>query len=157
MEKNELFLKTPRLVLRPFEEADGAALYAMLSDPMTVRFEPYPPFSLEEAEKEAAERAKNPDFSAVCLHDGTVIGSLFFTECAFCGAELAYLFDRRFWGHGYATEAARARITYAFEKTDVRRVVAMCDPENVRSWKLMERIGMHREGRLIKNLPILLI
>ena len=147
------FLKTPRLILRPFTRVDADALYRIFSNPETVRFQPYPPFTREDAEAEAEKRAGDPAFSAVCLReDGRVIGSVFCKPCAFEGAEIAYVFDRAFWGSGYATEAVSARIEDAFRRGGIRRVVAMCDPENVRSWRLMERAGMRREGCLRKNL-----
>ena len=147
------FLETARLTLRPFAREDADAVFQIFSDPETVRFQPYPPFTREDAEKETDRRNGDPAFSAVCLREsGQVIGSVFFAPCSFDGAEIAYVFDRRFWGLGYATEAVEARISEAFLHSDVRRVVAMCDPENVRSWRLMERIGRRREGRLRKNL-----
>ena len=145
-------IETERLILRPFSREDGEAVYEMLSDPETLRFEPYPPLSRGEAYAEAAERAENPDFLAVCKKDDTLIGSVFFSPCAFEGAELAYLFDRRYWGNGYAYEACRARITEAFEKTDTHRVLAMCDPENTRSVRLLERLGLRKEGHFRKNM-----
>ena len=141
-----VILRTPRLLLRPFSASDGEGLYRILSDGETVKYEPYPPFSREEADAEAARRATDPAFWAVCLPDGTLIGTLFFSDCAFYGAELGYVFSRPHWGNGYAAEAARAVMEHAFATTDLHRVCAMCNPENVRSWRLLERLGMRREG-----------
>lgn len=48
--------------------------------------------------------------------------------------------------------SAKAVLKEAFEDLGARRVVAMCNPENIRSWRLMERLGMRREGHLIQNI-----
>ena len=50
--------------------------------------------------------------------------------------------------NGYATEGAKALIDYAFEHLGARRIIAMCNPMNERSWKLLERLHMRREGLL---------
>lgn len=153
-------IRTERLYLRRFLPEDAENLYAYLSDEETVRFEPYPPLDPETCRAEAEERAENPDFIAVCTPPdaeypaGKLIGHVFFSPCAFMGAELAYVFNRAYWHRGYAAEACRAVMEQAFAEGETRRVVAMCDPENTASWRLMERIGMRREGRLIKNMAL---
>jgi RimJ/RimL family protein N-acetyltransferase len=53
---------------------------------------------------------------------------------------------------GYATESAEAVIKEAFENLGARRIIAMCNPNNEPSWRLLERLGMRREGHLIKNI-----
>lgn len=145
-------LTTPRLTIRPFSSSDGEALFRILSDEETVRYEPYPPFSREEADAEALRRETDPAFRAVCLPDGTLIGTLFFLVDEFSCAELGYVFSRPHWGNGYASESARAVMADAFLHQGLHRVCAMCNPENVRSWRLLERLGMRREGLLRENL-----
>lgn len=144
-------IKTERLLLRRFRERDGEGLYGYLSDPETVRFEPYDPFTREEAEEEAKRRAADKNFWAVCLEDGTLIGNLYFAKGEFDTWELGYVFRREYWGMGYAAESVRALLHTGFEKMDVRRVIARCNPENRRSWKLLERLGLRRESHLRKN------
>jgi RimJ/RimL family protein N-acetyltransferase len=52
------------------------------------------------------------------------------------------------WGKGYATEAAWQLIDWAFKELNVHRVVAFCHADNTRSVRVMEKLGMHRDGRL---------
>ncbi len=59
--------------------------------------------------------------------------------------------DGNYWGKGYATESLKAIIAFAFLNLSARRIVAMCDPQNTRSWRLLERVGMRREGTLRQN------
>ena len=141
---------TERLTLRDFKASDADELYAYLSDPEVVRFEPYKPFTREQSAAEAARRSADPSFWAVCLN-GRVIGNLYLHQENDTEWELGYVFAHAYHGHGYATEAARALIDHTFATTDARKIIAMCDPLNAPSWRLMERLGMKRVKELTKN------
>jgi len=64
------------------------------------------------------------------------------------GVEIGYVLARSFWGRGYMTEAAQALVNWALSHSGIYRVWAVCDVENTNSAKLLERIGMRREGVL---------
>jgi RimJ/RimL family protein N-acetyltransferase len=66
-------------------------------------------------------------------------------------AELGWVLDPAFTGHGYATEAARELLRVCFQDLGVRRVVAGCFVANDASWRLMERIGMRRESHTLRD------
>lgn len=61
-------------------------------------------------------------------------------------AMLGYCFSRPAWGKGFATEAASLLVRFGFESLDVHRVWARCDSENAASLRVLEKIGMRREG-----------
>lgn len=145
-------LQTERLVIRRFTERDAEDLYAYLSRPEVVRYEPYEPFSREEAQKAARERAADPAFYAVALKSGKVIGNLYLAQEAFDTWELGYVFNNDYWGAGYAAESAGALLGYAFQTLGAHRVIAMCNPDNAHSWRLLERLGFRREGCLRQNI-----
>lgn len=145
-------LKTERLALRPFEETDAEGLHACLGDEEVVRYEPYGAMTMEECQLEAARRASDEAFWAVCLADGTLIGNLYLSGADEFGTrEIGYVFARACWHKGYATEAARRLVAYAFERLATRRIIALCDTRNAASFALMERLGMRREGEFKKN------
>ncbi len=62
--------------------------------------------------------------------------------------EVAFLLGKKFWGQGFATEAALAIVQYAFENLDLSRLICLIDPENSASVKVAERIGMNFEQRV---------
>jgi RimJ/RimL family protein N-acetyltransferase len=64
-----------------------------------------------------------------------------FMPCVEIGWRLAYAY----WGHGYATEAARAALAFGFAELDLREIVSFTVPANHRSRHVMERLGMHRD------------
>jgi RimJ/RimL family protein N-acetyltransferase len=66
-------------------------------------------------------------------------------------AELGWVLDPAYAGHGYATEAVRELLRYCFEDLGVRRVVANCFLGNDSSWRLMERVGMRRESHAVRE------
>ncbi|MBE6753776.1 MAG: GNAT family N-acetyltransferase [Ruminococcaceae bacterium] len=149
-------LKTERLILRPFREEDGPQLYEYLSDPQVVRYEPYDVFTEEEAAGEAMWRAERSDvYLAVCLaqEDERLIGNLTFSSvgCREC-YEIGYVLNRSYWHRGYAEESARALMRHLFTVEGAMRIQAMCDCRNTASWRLMERLGMQREGLLRRNI-----
>lgn len=149
-------LNTERLVIRPFQEDDYKDLHEYLSLEETYRYEPGEPISLEEAKKITSERAGGTDFWAVTLKDDSkkLIGHISFIKTepkAFLTWELGFIFNPSFQNRGYATEASRALIAYAFAELDAHRVVGYCSPENIASWRVLEKCGMTREGVHRKN------
>ncbi len=60
---------------------------------------------------------------------------------------------RDYWKQGYGTELGRQLLAFAFDNLKLHRVVACCDAENYGSWRVMENIGMRREGVFIEGKP----
>lgn len=146
-------METERLIIRRFQATDWEDLYGYLSDPQVVKFEPYEVFNKEQAKQEAIDRAEKECFFAVCLRsNGRLIGNIYLEKGDFDTWELGYVFHAAYQKRGYATESARALVSKAFDDWGARRVVAMCNPLNQASWSLLERLGMRREGTLIKNI-----
>lgn len=144
-------IETERLILRKFDAGDEEDLYAFLSDSEVVKWEPYEPITREQAEAALQERRKTDEMIAIELKEKHVlIGNVYLGDRPFCAKELGYLLNRTYWGRGYASEACAAVVKKAFED-GVHRVYAECDPENTRSWRLLERLGFEREAHLHSN------
>ena len=149
-------LQTKRLIIRPFLSQDAQDLYEYLSDPQIYRYEPGEPINLEQAKIYAAEMAKNDHLWAVVLKsEKKVIGQLYFSQQEpehLMTWELGYRMSPVYQHLGYGSEAAQALVNFGFRMLHVHRVVAFCHPDNIASWKLLEKIGFHREGLLRKNI-----
>ena len=147
---------TPRLLIRPFQPEDTPAAFEYLSNPTIYRFEPGAPLTLEETTHLITERAKHTDFWAV-LHRATdkLVGHLYFSPNEpkeLLTWELGYIFNPAHQNQGYATESATALLRHGFEHFGIHRLVAHCNPENIASWRVLEKIGMTREGHLRQNI-----
>lgn len=148
-------IETDRLTLRGWQDSDVAPFHAMCNDPDVMRYLG-PPLSLEDA---AAARTRQNGILAshgYCFWaverkaDGAFLG--------FCGlkpgpegtpihgkVEIGWRLRREAWGAGYAREAAEASIAWGWANTDAPEILAMTNIGNVRSWGLMERLGMVRD------------
>jgi RimJ/RimL family protein N-acetyltransferase len=62
--------------------------------------------------------------------------------------EIGWALTRRFWGHGYATEAARAAREWAYAERGLDRLISMIAPENLRSQRVAEKLGARVEKRI---------
>lgn len=150
-----IIIETKRLTLRRFRPDDWKGLFEYLSDERVVKFEPYEPFSEEKCKKEAERRSSDKNFWAVCQKEsGKLIGNIYFenTLPKFSTWEIGYIFNADYQGKGYATESCKAIINFAVRNLGARRVTADCNPENIKSWTLLERLNFRREGRFIKNI-----
>lgn len=147
------YLETERLILRRFRAGDWKDLHEYLSDPEVVQYEPYCVFSLEESKSEAIRRARDGEFWAVCLRDGgKLIGNLYLGKQEYGTYELGYVFNKKYQGQGFVTESAGALLDHAFSCLRARRIIALCNPDNAKSWRVLERLGMRREGHLKQNI-----
>jgi len=148
-------LNTPRLTIRHFRPEDADDLYNYLSNPQVYRFEPGEPIDRAQAVQRAADMAGSPDFWALELQAaGKVIGQLYFQQIephAHLTCELGFILSPAYQRQGYGSEAAGALVRRALTAGGMHRVVAHCNPENIASWKLLEKIGFHREGLLRQN------
>lgn len=145
-------LATQRLILRRFVPEDWKDLHEYLSDPEVVRYEPYEAFAQEASRQEAARRAQDEAFWAVCLKEnGKLIGNIYLSDQGNHTWELGYVFNRSYQGKGYALESARAAVDHVIRDRGARRIIARCNPDNEKSWRLLERLGLNRERHLKHN------
>lgn len=151
------YLYTDRLLLRKFTIDDYEDLYEYLSNSEVVQYEPYDVYTIEECSEEVKFRSEdeNQRFWAVCLKENKkVIGHVYFNKeepMEFKTWELGYVFNPKFYGQGYATEACKRILKYGFEEKNAHRIVAEVNVKNESSWKLLERLSMRREGHMLQN------
>jgi RimJ/RimL family protein N-acetyltransferase len=142
-------LQTTRLHLRPIAPDDAPAIHAYMSDPIVTAFLPEGIFD-EAAARNFAQKQSGEDATEVAVIEkasGQLIGHmpfhLWFSPETY---EIGWAFSRAAQGKGYATEAAGALMTYAFETLKAHRVIATCQPENPASWRVAEKLGLRREA-----------
>lgn len=89
---------------------------------------------------------------AVCLKEGRMIGDIgiHFIDDDY-QLEIGYTLSPEYQGKGYAQEAVKAVINYAFSELKKHRIIASVDPDNIKSLSLLEKIGFRKEGHFIKS------
>ncbi len=146
-----ILAETDRLVLRRFQKGDLQDLYEYLSDGKVVEYEPYKPMTIEETEENLTWRIGTEEMVAVALKcSRKMIGNVYMGKRELETLEMGYVFNRDYWGKGYAAESCQALMQQAFSN-GVHRIYAECDPQNPRSWKLLETLGFRREAHLRQN------
>jgi RimJ/RimL family protein N-acetyltransferase len=138
-------------------ERDVDSLYTIFSDPEVMRYWSSPPFpDREVASKllsdihDGFRRRALFQWGIALNSDDTVIGTstLFHLDENNRRVEIGYALGRLHWGHGYAQEALRALLNFAFAELSLLRIEADVDPRNMASIKTVERLGFRREGYL---------
>lgn len=147
-------IETKRLILREWEDKDIELFARINQDPQVLEFLPGP-LSKEESSSwvnKINESCKENEFGlwAATLKTGELIGYIglnipsfkaSFTPCV----EIGWRLGSAFWGKGYATEGARAVLEYGFTQLKLKEIVAFTVPANIRSIRIMEKIGMKRD------------
>ena len=151
-------LSTARLLLRPFRADDHAALHAIAGDPQVVRWMDWGPNTPEETRvfltyalaSETETPRRTWKFAVVRRADQALIGSaeLHIESPEHRRGTMGYLIAPAAQGQGYATEAAQAVLDFGLTGGGLHRITATCDPENAGSVRVLEKIGMTREGHL---------
>ena len=147
-------IETDRLVVRTFKPEDWRDLQEYISTEEVLRFERPWDSSDESLQKNTAFFGSIDYFWAVELKEsGKMIGHLYFNQTKpeeFRTWILGYIFNPQYYGRGYATEACRGILQYGFDHLHIHRVIAKCSPDNIKSWRLLERLSMRREGHGLK-------
>ena len=146
-----MIAETERLILRRYKKEDVQDLFEYLSDEEVVKYEPYKPQTFDETKENLEWRIGTDEMIAVELKNTyKMIGNVYMGRRDFEALEIGYVFNRNYWGHGYAAESCKALISQAFHD-GVHRVYAECDPDNQSSCKLLEALGFQREAHFRKN------
>ena len=95
----------------------------------------------------------NFTFAVVLKSENKLIGGcgIYVSNTVNREAFLGYIFHRGYWGRGYATETASALVAFGFNRLKMHRIFATCDPQNLASIKVLEKVGMQKEGLLRQN------
>jgi RimJ/RimL family protein N-acetyltransferase len=150
-------LHTARLRLRPFDDADADALFALHSNARVLRYWDASAWTdrvraerFLAACRQMADEGTGTRLAVDRVRDGGFVGwcSLTRWDPDHRRASLGYCLDDAAWGHGYATEAAGAVLDWAFDRLDLNRVQAETDTRNTASARVLEKLGFVREGLL---------
>ena len=155
--KQRPILETQRLILRPFELTDARAVqrlageYAIADTTLNIPH-PYEDGMAEQwigTHQPQFEAGELANFAVTLREPGELVGAIgLVINRRFDRAELGYWIGVPYWGCGYCTEAGHAVLRYGFTDLNLNRIHAYHLSRNPASGRVMEKLGMTREGRL---------
>lgn len=161
-----VIIPTERLILRKFCEEDLDTLFFILADEEVMRFSLNGPLKNKEQAKDYFHKRILEHYvqysyglyAAINKTDNHLMGFIgLISQCIENEpkTELAYRLLPRYWGQGLATEAALAVCEYAFSQLDIKELISIIDPKNIRSLKVAERVGMKYAKEVsFHNIPV---
>ena len=150
-----MILKTARLTLRPQEQADASALFAILSDEAAMRFWNRPAMTRLAVCEESLREQQIAMREGLCLYwtliqDGKAIGSVDLSLIGDGSAELGFLLRPDRWGRGLASEAVGAVIRHGFGALGLTRLAAAVQTANLAAARVLEKNRFSRiENRIV--------
>ncbi len=149
-------LETERLVLRGLTAEDFEPLAAFMADPEVVRYLTGEPQSRADAWRGLAAALGHWHLRGYGVwaverkSDRAFMGRVgMINPEGWPGLEIGWTLGRPYWGHGYATEAARAAMAYGFATQPVDRLISCIDPDNVASQAVAKRLGESKGERTV--------
>lgn len=142
--------------LREFQAADLDGYLAIVGDDRVTNwlsFDSQDQVTAAKALTAVVERSRQPErpdylLAVTRLDDDRMIGFARLGPTGVRAAHLGYAIAADHWGHGYATEAARTMLKFAFGPLELHRVSAAIGPENLASVAVVKRLGFSYEGRI---------
>ena len=161
---NSSLFESDRLLFRNFSSTDTDAVHRYASDPVVTRMTYWGPYSLTESESFIQRGIRNAAGNPRSLYDLAIVskekGPLTFpiggckihvTDRENREGEIGYYLEQKSWNQGFASETARALLSFGFSRLGLHRMVALCFVENRGSAHVLEKVGMSREGILRKH------
>ena len=155
-------VETSRLTLRPFVDGDFDAMHAMRSDAEVARYLYGEVLSPEQTRNLLAQKMAAPAWTregewlsvaAVERESALTVGdvSMRWVSERDGTAEIGFIFDPRHQGKGFATEAARRLLDWAFGSGGLHRVIGRTEARNTASARVLEKLGMRLEAHFVEN------
>jgi len=155
-------ISTDRLLIRKLDTTYKNAFFEYRSLPEVYEYQNFKPLDTKEADEFIRSIAEYPDIPntwfqlAVCIkNNNKLIGDIgiHFLEDD-DQIEIGYTIAPDFQGQGYAIEALRVVINYLFTDLRKHRIIASVDPDNIKSVKLLDKLGMRKEAHFIKSIKM---
>lgn len=157
-------LKSARLLLRDFTLEDWQDVHAYASQPEVCRFQAWGPNTPDESrayvERIIALAQVRPrtgfHLAVVFPPTETVIGAggLDIRDQRFRSGEISYIIHPHYWKRGFATEVADTLLAFGFTALNLHRIIATCDPRNIASQRVLQKLSMRYEGYMRETMFI---
>ncbi|MCP3740329.1 GNAT family N-acetyltransferase [Rossellomorea sp. BNER] len=157
-------LQSERVHLRELTQKDWIDVHKYASQEIVCQYQPWGPNTQEESLAyvnriidDTNYLPRNRYAFAIILKENERmigVGEVNIRDRSNRNGEIAYIINPDYWSSGYATEAVNILITFGFTELKLHRLFATCDPRNIGSSRVLEKVGMTKEGRIREELWI---
>ncbi|KUF36173.1 MULTISPECIES: GNAT family N-acetyltransferase [Lysinibacillus] len=155
-----MILANEKLFLREFTPHDWIDVHKYASQEIVCRYQTWGPNTEEDSKEfiqdalDEARQTPRERYVFAIIYQETLIGSVEIMIRDFTNkvGEIGYIVNPDYWGKGVATQSAKLVITFGFDTLKLHRIYATCDPRNIGSSKVLEKVGMAKEGILRENM-----
>lgn len=156
----KVILANEKLLLREFTQYDWIDVHKYASQEIVCRYQTWGPNTEEDTKEfiqdvlDEATQTPRERYVFAIIYQETLIGAveIMIKDFANKVGEIGYIVNPDYWGKGVATQSAKLMITFGFETLKLHRICATCDPRNIGSAKVLEKVGMLKEGVLRENM-----
>ncbi len=156
----KVILANKKLLLREFTQYDWIDVHKYASQEIVCRYQTWGPNTEEDTKEfiqdvlDEATQTPRERYVFAIIYQETLIGAVEIMIRDFTNkvGEIGYIVNPDYWGKGVATQSAKLMITFGFETLKLHRICATCDPRNIGSAKVLEKVGMLKEGVLRENM-----
>lgn len=153
-------LLNERLLLREMIESDWLDVHKYASQDIVCQYQPWGPNTEEDSIdfvnqviKDSRQVPRTRFVFAIIYNENMIgAGEINIRDFKNKAGEIAYIVNPNYWGKGIATEVAALLIEFGFNELKLHRIYATCDPRNIGSSKVLEKVGMVKEGEIRENL-----
>jgi aminoglycoside 6'-N-acetyltransferase len=162
MQGSSIIFQTERLIIKKMTLTEAPTFMAYRNDALNARYQSWEPnYTLETATQFISKYMQysfpspnNWNQLAIfeqksSIHIGDIAFKLSDDEKQ---GEIGYILDRKFQGYGFMNEALTHFFKFLFHNLKLHRITAICDRKNIASIKVLEHLGMRREGQFFKNI-----
>lgn len=157
-----MVLSNGNILLREMVESDWIDVHKYASQDIVCQYQPWGPNTERDSRDfvhqviRDSKRELRTRFVFAVIFDEIMVGAgeINIRDFTNKAGEIAYIVNPDYWGKGIATEVAKLLLDFGFKELKLHRIYATCDPRNVGSTKVLEKVGMTKEGRIRDDLLI---
>lgn len=158
---NKIF-QTDRLTIRDFTESDFQEVHDLVKEPEIYKYQHWGPNTEEDTlnfinmcvSQQSEEPRKSFEMAITMTETGQLLGAIGIRVRSYNKSDIGYWVRRDFWGKGIASEATNGLLEFGFKTLGLNKITATASPENIGSVRVLEKVGMDKEGYLKEDMLV---
>lgn len=154
--------QTERLTIRDFTESDFQEIHDLVKEPEIYKYQHWGPNTEEDTlhfinmciSQQSEVPRKSFEMAITMTDTGQLLGAIGIRVSSYNKSDIGYWVRRDFWGKGIASEATNGLLEFGFNTLGLNKITATASPENLGSLRVLEKVGMVKEGYLKEDMLV---